>query len=216
MSKSRTSLSVSVRRHFVDQFFFSKSEFLKNKSIIDIGGKKKNKRGLFDIAALSSDVKYVNIDVSTEPDIVSDATSIPLPDNSCEVVLMGEILEHVPDPIALLKEAYRLLKSGGVLLATIPFMYPIHADPEDYGRYTDYFWRKAALKTGFNDDIIIERQGGMFAVMALMVQHLFRAKNRSWWPIQNPLVKFLMWLDKKTEDKLLLSWTTGYGLILRK
>lgn len=214
-SYNRTSLSISVRRHFVDGFFYSHSHLLKDKEILDIGGKKKNKRGLFDISHFSSKVKYVNIDRTTEPDIVSDAKSIPLPDNSFDVVILGEILEHLPDPLAVLTEARRLLKPQGIILATVPFMYPVHADPYDFGRYTDYFWQEAAAKIGFTE-IKIEKQGGMFAVGALMVQHFFRAKNISWRPIQNPLVKFLMWLDSKTKNELLKSWTTGFGLILTK
>src|SRR3989344_3810604 len=86
----RTSLSISARRHFIDQFFFSKSHLIKGK-VIDIGGKKLNKRGLFDIDKFAQ-VTYVNIDGTTSPDIVADATSIPVPDESYDTVIMGEIL----------------------------------------------------------------------------------------------------------------------------
>lgn len=211
----RSSLSVSVRRHFVDAFFQSYSKEFEKKEVVDIGGKKENKRGLFDIGKIATKVIYVNIDKSTNPDILSDAASIPLPDASCDFIILGETLEHVPDPKAILREAYRLLRSNGKIFATVPFIYPVHADPYDFGRYTDYFWQKTSEECGF-DDIVIERQGGMFAILALMVQHFFRSKNISWRPIQNPLVDFLMWLDKKTTNKLLLSWTTGYGLIFLK
>ncbi|MEK7148089.1 MAG: class I SAM-dependent methyltransferase [Patescibacteria group bacterium] len=193
----------------------SQKDLMRDKSILDIGGKKKNKRGLFDIGLHSQDVKYINIDLSTNPDIVSDATKIPLPARSADVIIMGEILEHVPEPLKVLKEGYRLLKPGGYIIATVPFMYPVHADPEDFGRYTDYYWKDAAMKLGFSD-IVIERQGGMFAILALAVQHFFRAKGKTWGPIQNPLVNFLMWLDKHTQAPLLLDWTTGYGLVFRK
>ncbi len=215
MSRERTSISTSVRRHFVDQFFFAHSALLKNKKIIDIGGKKKNKRGLFDVSHYSSDVKYVNIDRTTDPDIVSDASAIPLPENSCDIVILGEVLEHVPDPLLVLKETHRLLKSGGTLLITVPFMYPVHADPFDFGRYTEYFWQKAAKEIGFKK-IEVERQGTIFAVAGLMIQHIFRAKNKSWQPIQTVLIKFFMWLDGKTTSPLLQSWTTGYSIILIK
>lgn len=216
MTKARTSLSISVRRHFVDQFFFSHQElFVPSKLILDIGGKKDNKRGLFDLSKYGAKVKYVNIDQSSNPDIVSDAASIPLPDNSADIIIMGEILEHVPEPVLVLKEAYRLLKPGGLVLATVPFMYPVHADPFDFGRYTDYFWQKTSKQIGFAE-IKTEKHGGMFAVAALMVQHLFRAKNISWQPIQSSLVKFLMWLDGKTVSPLLKAWATGYGLVFVK
>lgn len=215
-NKKRTSLSISVRRHFVDNFFFSHSSlFHPGIKVIDIGGKKVKKRGLFDVGSFGAEVTYVNVEKKDEPDILADARSIPVPDDSYDIALMGELLEHVPDPKAVLKEACRLLKAGGKLLATVPFMVGIHADPFDFGRYTDTFWKKAAEEVGFGR-IEIERQGTIFAVAALMLQHLFLAKNVSWRPIQIPLVHFLMWLDKKTRAKLLTAWTTGFGLVFTK
>lgn len=214
MKRLRSSISISVRRHFVDKFFLTHAQSFKDKKIIDIGGKKEKKRGLFDISDYTSQVTYVNIDKSTDPDIVADATRIPLPSEACEVIIMGEILEHIPHPELVLKEAYRLLHSGGKVFVTVPFMYPIHADPYDYGRYTDYYWKEKARELGFT--IEIERQGGMFAILALAVQHYFRAHNRSIRPVQIPLVKLFMWLDKKTTKPLLLDWTTGFGLVFTK
>lgn len=215
MSKERNSLSVSVRRHFVDRFFFSHAELLRGKEVLDIGGKKENKRGFFDASRYAAKITYVNIDRSTEPDIVCDAASVPFPQDSCDIVILGETLEHVPDPKAVLTEARRLLRPGGTVLASVPFMFPVHADPYDFGRYTEYYWEQTADKIGFKD-ARIERHGGMFAIAGLMVQHFFRAKKVSWRPIQLPLVKFFMWLDRRTEAPLLKAWTTGYGLIFTK
>ncbi len=215
MSNPRTSISTSVRRHFVDHFFFSQAEIIGDKKIIDIGGKKKNKRGLFDVDKFSNNVTYINIEPSTEPDIVSDASSIPLPDNSFDIAIMGELLEHVPEPLSVLREAYRLLKPDGKALITVPFMVGVHGDPYDYGRYTPTFLEKISREAGFKE-VETERHGAMFAVTALMLQHLFLSKGVSWRPIQNPLISFLMWLDSKTEAKALTAWTTGYGIILKK
>ncbi len=213
---SRTSLSISVRRHFIDRFFYAHSALIGAGSrIIDIGGKKEGKRGLFDITKYGTNVTYVNIDEKNNPDILADATNLPVNDESYDIAIMGELLEHVPDPRAVLKEAFRVLKNNGVALITVPFMYPIHGDPDDYGRYTESFWEKVATDLGFKVSSI-KRQGGMFAVTALMVQHLFRAKKKSWTPIQNALVKFFMWLDNRSVHPLFRAWTTGYGIILRK
>ncbi len=212
MSK-RTSLSISARRHFIDEFFFAKNNLVKGK-ILDIGGKKINKRGLFDIDKYG-EVTYVNIDQSTNPDIVADAVSIPVADESYETIIIGEVLEHLPDPKSALREAQRILKPGGTIIATVPFMVGIHGDPLDYGRYTETFWEKAGKDAGFSK-ISIERQGTIFAVFALMIQHLFFAKGVSLRPIQIPLVKFLMWLDKRTTSSALTAWTTGYGIVFKK
>ncbi len=210
----RTSVGTSVRRHFIDQFFFSHRHLIRGK-VIDIGGKRVKKRGLFDIDKLGVEVTYVNIEKKDEPDILSDAASIPLPDNSFDTAILAELLEHVPEPKAVLKEAYRLLKPDGVALITAPFMVGIHADPYDYGRYTETFWRKVAQDLGFKVTEI-EKQGTMFAVAGLMLQHLFLAKGVSWRPVQFPLIKFLMWLDRRTIIPALTAWTLGYGIVLTK
>ncbi len=212
----RTSLSISARRHFIDKFFFSNAHLIrKDAQVIDIGGKKEQKRGLFDINSTGVEVTYVNIDPSVRPDIIADAAAIPVPDNSYDVAIMGELLEHVPEPLRVLEEAHRILKQNGLLLITVPFMVGIHGDPSDYGRYTETFLREMSKKAGFSK-IEIESQGTIFSVMALMIQHIFLAKKVSWRPIQTPLISFLMWLDSRTSNPLLKSWTTGYGIVLTK
>lgn len=45
---------------------------------------------------------------------------IPLPDGNFDIVWAGDIVEHVFDPIGLLKESARVLKPGGAILITIP------------------------------------------------------------------------------------------------
>lgn len=56
--------------------------------------------------------------------------ALPYPDNSFDAVILSEILEHVDDDVAGLKEAYRVLKPGGVMVATVPHAnYPFWWDP---------------------------------------------------------------------------------------
>lgn len=62
-------------------------------------------------------------------DIVSDITAIPEPDASFDAVLCTEVLEHVPDPIAALRELVRLLRPGGELILTAPFCSLTHMSP---------------------------------------------------------------------------------------
>ncbi len=213
--KGRKSISVSVRRHFVDIFFHDAFEGTSSDiKIIDIGGKKKNKRGLFNTSD-HGEVTYVNIDKTNEPDILASADNIPVNNDFYDVAVMGELLEHIPEPEPVIREARRILKFNGLLFISVPFNYPVHGDPDDYARYTDSYWKLVAEKNKF-EIIKIEKHGSFFAVLGLMVQHLFRAKNKSWEPVQSWIVKFMMWLDERTESPILKDWTTGYGIIMRK
>ena len=45
------------------------------------------------------------------------------PDEVFDAVLSADVLEHVPDIDAALRETVRILKPGGKLLATFPFLF---------------------------------------------------------------------------------------------
>jgi SAM-dependent methyltransferase len=45
----------------------------------------------------------------------------PFPDQSFDVVLTNEVLEHVPDLSAALRDTVRILRPGGKLIGTFPF-----------------------------------------------------------------------------------------------
>jgi SAM-dependent methyltransferase len=52
--------------------------------------------------------------------VVADATALPFPDASFDVVTMLDVLEHIPDDRAAAREAWRVLRPGGHLLASSP------------------------------------------------------------------------------------------------
>jgi ubiquinone/menaquinone biosynthesis C-methylase UbiE len=54
----------------------------------------------------------------------ADARMLPVNDGAFDLVIATEIVEHVPDPIKLLKEIRRVLKVGGSLIASTPINLP--------------------------------------------------------------------------------------------
>ena len=55
-----------------------------------------------------------------ELDYISDILDIPVGAGGFDMILFTQVLEHVPEPILVVKEFARILKTGGVLLLTSP------------------------------------------------------------------------------------------------
>ncbi len=163
-------LDYSVRRSFVDEFYTRQASSLKTGSdVLDLGGKRAPKRGRFRIEQYDVHVRYANLSTANRPDVQTDASALPFKNESFDAVICAEMLEHVPDPVSVIREAYRVLRGHGVLLMTVPFLFPIHADPYDYCRYTDHYWRENLQRIGFVD-VAVEAQGLFWSVAVDMVR----------------------------------------------
>jgi SAM-dependent methyltransferase len=155
-------LSYSLRREYVDSFLDSQINRGVAGKILDLGGAKTNQRGDFRLP-VGSDVTVVNFVRDKGLDVQADGAHLPLPTGAFNTALCSEVLEHVPDPRIVLAEIFRVLSADGRLVATVPFLFRVHADPVDVGRYTEYFWRKVLEDIGFSR-IEITRQGLFWSV----------------------------------------------------
>ena len=67
------------------------------------------------------------------PDLMLNRANIyalPYPDDTFDGVILSEVLEHIDDDVAGLREIYRVLKPGGVVAITVPHAnYPFWWDP---------------------------------------------------------------------------------------
>lgn len=103
--------------------------------------------------------RTVHVDAhAPAPTVRADlAHALPFRDEAFDAALCTEVLEHVPDDRGLLSEIARVLKPGGRLVVTVPFMFRYHPDPEDYRRYTPRGLRAALEAAGFR----VERAQGL-------------------------------------------------------
>ena len=83
-------------------------------------------------------VKTFDIDECWHPDIVGDITKTDFEDESWDVIVCVQTLEHIPNIFDVSGETSRILKKGGFLIIDSPWMYPYHGEPEfgDYWRLT--------------------------------------------------------------------------------
>jgi SAM-dependent methyltransferase len=86
---------------------------------------------------------YVGIDWpaakdSAAPDVIADALRLPLADSCADTILATELMEHLSCPDVFLSEAARVLRPGGRLICSVPFMEPVHEEPRDYFRFTSF------------------------------------------------------------------------------
>lgn len=86
----------------------------------------------------AKNIEIVSLDIyaSNTTDIVCDAHYIPIEDNSFDGVWIQAVLEHVVEPIKVVSEIYRVLKSDGIVYAETPFMQQVHEGAYDFTRYT--------------------------------------------------------------------------------
>jgi 2-polyprenyl-3-methyl-5-hydroxy-6-metoxy-1,4-benzoquinol methylase len=72
-------------------------------------------------------------------DFTCDVTEIP-DEAASDVVLCTEVLEHVPDPVRAFQRLASLVKPGGHLVVTVPFLSLMHQSPFWFSSGLSPFW----------------------------------------------------------------------------
>jgi SAM-dependent methyltransferase len=82
-------------------------------------------------------------------DIVTSA-----PPSEFDVVVCEQVLEHVPDPCAAIRNLRRLTRPGGHILVSTPFLIRLHGSPDDYWRFTPLGLRTLLEREGLVVDTV--------------------------------------------------------------
>jgi SAM-dependent methyltransferase len=110
-------------------------------------------------------------------DIVAPADALPVPDESLDAVLLTQVLEHVPDPAAVLREAARVLRVGAGISVTVPFVWELHELPFDFWRFTPASLEQLLTDAGFAE-IVIQPRSDCFTTVAQLLRNLRWAMGR--------------------------------------
>jgi SAM-dependent methyltransferase len=98
----------------------------------------------------------VNLEVVAYPstDVLSVAEHLPFETASFEAALSLNVLEHVRDPFRCASELARVVRPGGRLYASAPFLQPYHGYPHHY-----YNMTASGLESLFSDAFDVEQLG---------------------------------------------------------
>lgn len=207
--KSRRNLTewitVAVAEHCIDRA----------ESVLNIGAGGEIAELLGNLA-----LRTVSIDIDPEraPDRVASVENMKVFDNaSFDAVFCMDVLEHVRSPVTALAEIARVLKPGGILIGSTPFLLGIHDAPGDYWRFTRH-----GLENLLGDLELLElrERNGYFSSVAVLLTRRFvigTAKQKRLALLLSPLLVALA-----GTIELLDRWfhctdaTTGYFFVSRK
>ena len=181
---------------FVNPFYFARSglhdvmEYFApclNGNLLDIGCGTKPCRSLFEVES------YVGLDIERDvprpgsaADFLYDGQTFPFEDCSFNSALSNQVLEHVFNPDEFLSEINRVLKKGGKLLLTVPFVWDEHEQPYDYARYSTFGLTALLENNGFT--LVEHRKLGANTSVLFQLTNAYLYKVTQRWP---KLLKFL-------------------------
>jgi len=120
---------------------------------------------------------YIGLNYGTSgalPDIVGDAQCLPIQSEHASIVFSTQVIEHVPNPVLMVREIHRILKPGGLLVLSGPFCWPLHEEPHDYYRFTVYGFRYLLSQAGFEIEDIQGDCGALTQVSVAVIGMLPR------------------------------------------
>jgi SAM-dependent methyltransferase len=143
--------------------------------------------------------RYVGVDLAVgDPtwdysnlDAICDLQHLPFSSGVFNAILCIQVLEHIQNPLDVLRELERVLQPDGLLFLSVPQSWPQHQKPFDFYRYTSFGLRYLLEKAGFYI-CSIKPIGGYFWFLS------FQLQNINYWIFPK---------DQDTKDKKqLLTW----------
>ena len=152
---------------------------------------------------------YVGVDPyrGTEYGVIQDLGEA----DDADVILLLEVLEHVEDPVAFLKKCVSKMRSGGILVLSVPWSARVHGAPRDFQRWTPDGLRQVLSGAGLRTDEWVVR-GSDWTTLCNKIIVAFgrRALNWAWTTVPAWVVGFLVGIPALILGHL--SLRMGFGM----
>lgn len=154
-------------------------------------------------------------------ELFGTAYDIPIENEHFDTVLCTAVLEHLEEPDKAIKEANRVLKSGGYAIYTVPLFWHLHEEPRDFYRYTKHGLKYLFEKNGF-EIIKLKPLSGFWVTFGQeLVYYLWRFRfggklNPLWWiiPVIGMCIQGICYLLNKIDHSEEFTWM--YLVVARK
>lgn len=184
--------------------YISKVACCVNGDVLDIGCGDKPYRSAFvnarsyvgiDRPSKADDIRLNATDRQRALDVGGCAESLPFSNASFDAVVSTQLIEHLAQPDLFFKESSRVLRQGGLLIITFPLFAPLHEEPYDYFRYTEYSINNFCFDNGLQVTSI-EKMGGGWLMIGYFVRDFlykdsYKAKSFLWGRILRSLGSFI-------------------------
>jgi SAM-dependent methyltransferase len=224
----RRSSAAHYRRFYLD-FFLDRFCADLAGTVLELGPKRSHRRGKFrNAVGGAGKFYYFNVARTVAPSAVSDTQALAVADGAADHIVCTEVLEHIPEPERCLGECLRVLKSGGSIFASTPFLFPVHGAPEDYQRWTRNGLQFLFERAGFRN-IRIYSMGGVLGTLGMLAERAAvkgqSPRPLSWLACKATIVlaRAMQSIDllrvpraKHLETSIQPAVTTGYFVIAEK
>jgi SAM-dependent methyltransferase len=165
----------SIRRPLAD-WLRDEGRTAGGKRVLDVGCGVKPYYPFFATAA-----EYVGVDVQENPnaDLTGAVEALPVGDDSFDIVLCTQVLEHVDDPARAVRELHRVTAPGGRVLASTHGVMLYHPNPQDLWRWTHTGLERLFREGGWSNVTVTPGAGSAEALAMLTANYVHLLAKRA-------------------------------------
>ena len=149
----------SILRNLQFQAFNKKTLF---GDVIEFGANDIIDKNFSNLKKNECNITYSNIKTKNKDFIKIDLQKKFKIKKKYDFVIIFNVLEHLPDPELALNNINNLLKDGGCIIGSTPFLFRVHGAPKDFLRFTKDYLRLIIKKNRFKNIKINELGTGPF------------------------------------------------------